>query len=78
LANELAKKKSITTGANHLDQLQEATDAFRKNKKFRRWWHRVYKKSQKIPRGGRHNPDLGQEAILDGYLDWLHLGKPEG
>jgi len=28
--------------------------------------------------GGRHNPDLPKEDILDGYPEWLELGKPKG
>ena len=73
-------EKMLASGktGNVLDQTQEAMQAFRKNKEFRRWWHRKYKASQKIPKVGKRNPDLPKEDILDGYLEWLELGKPKG
>jgi RHS repeat-associated protein len=61
-----------------LDQLQEAKEAFRRDKDFRRWWHRNYKGDQGMSGGGQKNPDLPEEEILNGYLEWLDMGKPKG
>ena len=70
--------EQASRGGEFLDELKNAKDAFRNDKDFRRWWHRNYKTHQKIPGGGRKNPDLPDEDILHGYLEWIELGKPKG
>jgi len=63
---------------DELDELQEALDAFRRNPDFRRWWHKEYKGDQGMSGGGKKNPDMCKDDILDGFKEWIDLGKPKG
>jgi hypothetical protein len=59
-----------------LDRLQQANRQFGQNKRFRNWFHKVWKQDQGIPGGGRNNPDLPPESILEAYEEWLSQGQP--
>jgi len=51
-----------------------------KNKAFRRWFHKVYKRDQKTTcdgPNGRKNPDLGDDDIKDAWDEWNQNGKPD-
>lgn len=51
----------------------EGKRAFATEKKFQRWFHKVYKPTVKTGSKQTHNPDID---IEEGYEQWLGEGKP--
>ncbi len=45
-----------------------------RDKKFKKYFHRRYKKDEKIPRGGRDNPDMFDEEVLEAWEEYKDLG----
>jgi RHS repeat-associated protein len=45
------------------------------NREFRRWFHQTYKQQQGISGGGRDNPDMTPEEVMDAYDEWKQLQK---
>jgi hypothetical protein len=54
----------------------EAKENLEKNKDFRRWFHKKYKKDNKCPKGDRNNPDMDPDEIIDAWDEWNDLGRP--
>ena len=48
----------------------------RLHRTFRNWFHKVYKQKYGIPGGGRSNPVMGIEEILEALKMGLELGGP--
>ncbi len=71
-ADSAKGKKKAAKQLEH--RVKEAKEALRRNKEFRRWFHREYKPDQKVPDGGRNNPDIPGEQILDAFEEWRQLG----
>lgn len=73
-----AQNDSATSVERAADrEVKEAERALKNNQDFRRWFHREYKADQVIPRGGRTNPDLAPEQVLDAYKEWLQSSMPK-
>ncbi len=52
----------------------EAKAAYKKNKKFREYFHRDYKADQVISNGKKSNPDMDDPSLLEAYIEYLALG----
>jgi RHS repeat-associated protein len=46
------------------------------NKCFKRWFHKKYKKDQKMPKGEKNNPNLPDEEVEDAWREWNENGQP--
>ncbi|MFN9719706.1 MAG: hypothetical protein ACK58L_13485 [Planctomycetota bacterium] len=66
----------VGKSGDFLKALQNAQREFRQNRDFKNWFHKVYKEKYKITRGGRSNPDMGAEEILEAFEQWIELGRP--
>ena len=49
---------------------REAQQALDKNREFRDWFHREYKRTEGTGDGDRHNPDMTPAQVADAYSEW--------
>ena len=67
--------REAAKAAKRLDrEIKTAKRALRRNKRFRRWFHREFKPDQKVAGGGRENPDLTGQQVLEAYQEWKQIG----
>lgn len=77
IEHELPAFAPVSEGSTASTQeLKEAERALRADSRFRRWFHRVYKADEGIPKGGEMNPDLDRNQILDAFQEWVSAGRP--
>ena len=71
-----AAEKQFKKNAKRLSiEINEAKKQFRTNLEFRRWFHRKYKPKHKDVTYDRHNPDLPDIKIKEGWDSWKEIKK---
>jgi hypothetical protein len=76
LQQQQSQQQQAKAPGGDLTARQQAMDAFRSNRTFSNWFHKVYKQKMGLSGGGVNNPDMSAEDILDAYQEWMTSGKP--
>ena len=66
----------VGNSGEYLDWAQKVAREFDRNLVFKKWFHRVYKVKYKITGGGRHNPNMHIDDVIEAYEMWLKYGRP--